>query len=179
MFGIGETELAIILIFGFLLFGPDKLPGVGRTVGRALRQFRDAEEGFTKVVQTEVIDPMNKAANGEDADDDLDRDLDDVNTNASDATSAATPKESFAERKARMEAERKAAGSDTPAAEPQAVDADSDADLDEGSPEASAPDAQEDPEAARRSIAALYGLDDDLPDTENTDATDGEEVGSE
>ena len=41
--GIGGTELAIILIFGFLIFGPDRLPAMGRTIGRALRQFRQAE----------------------------------------------------------------------------------------------------------------------------------------
>ena len=39
MFGIGETELALILIFAFMIFGPDKLPGMGKTLGRALRQF--------------------------------------------------------------------------------------------------------------------------------------------
>jgi TatA/E family protein of Tat protein translocase len=42
VFGIGSNELFLILLFGFLLFGPDKLPGVGRTVGRAIRQFREA-----------------------------------------------------------------------------------------------------------------------------------------
>lgn len=61
MFGIGETELVIIVTFAFLLFGPDKLPGMGRTIGRVLRQFRDAQEGFTEVVQSEVIDPLNEA----------------------------------------------------------------------------------------------------------------------
>ena len=63
MFGIGETELALILIFAFLIFGPDKLPGMGRTIGRMLRQFREAQEGFTEVVQTEVMDPLNNAMN--------------------------------------------------------------------------------------------------------------------
>lgn len=61
MFGIGEAELVIIVTFAFLLFGPDKLPGMGRTIGRVLRQFRDAQEGFTEVVQSEVIDPLNEA----------------------------------------------------------------------------------------------------------------------
>ena len=55
MFGIGETELFIIILFGFMVFGPDKLPGAGRTIGRALRQFRTAQQGFTKVVQTEIV----------------------------------------------------------------------------------------------------------------------------
>ena len=58
MFGIGNQELFLIILFAFLLFGPDKLPGMGRTIGRALRQFRTAQEGVTKVVQSEIIDPI-------------------------------------------------------------------------------------------------------------------------
>lgn len=64
MFGIGDTEFLLIIIFAFLLFGPDKLPGMGRTIGRGLRQFREASDSVTKVVQSEVIDPMTKAATG-------------------------------------------------------------------------------------------------------------------
>ena len=94
MFGIGETEFALILIFGFLLFGPDKLPGMGRTIGRGLRQFREAQEGLTKVVKAEVIDPINDAANGvpskRGAVDDDDADLPDE--------SDRKPTETFAER---------------------------------------------------------------------------------
>ena len=60
MFGIGETELVIIVVFAFLLFGPDKLPGMGRTLGRVLRQFREASDGFTEVVQTNIMDPASE-----------------------------------------------------------------------------------------------------------------------
>ena len=59
---IGGTELVIILVFAFLLFGPDKLPQMGHTIGRALRQFRQTQEKLTNVVQTEVVDPMAAAA---------------------------------------------------------------------------------------------------------------------
>ena len=62
MFGIGDQELFLIILFAFLLFGPDKLPGMGRTIGRALRQFRTAQEGVTKVVQSEIIDPIQNVA---------------------------------------------------------------------------------------------------------------------
>ena len=57
MFGISETELVLIVLFAFMIFGPDKLPGMGRTIGRALRQFKNAQEGFTEVVQTNIVDP--------------------------------------------------------------------------------------------------------------------------
>lgn len=58
MLGIGGTELAIILLFGFIVFGPDKLPQMGRTIGRAIRQFRNAQEEMNKVIRTEVYDPL-------------------------------------------------------------------------------------------------------------------------
>ena len=61
MFGIGETELVLIVLFAFMIFGPDKLPGMGRTIGRALRQFKNAQEGFTEVVQTNIVDPAAEA----------------------------------------------------------------------------------------------------------------------
>ena len=44
MFGIGGLELFLILLFGFLLFGPDKLPAIAQTVGKAIAKFRSAQE---------------------------------------------------------------------------------------------------------------------------------------
>lgn len=108
MFGIGEGELAIIVVFGFLLFGPDKLPQMGRTIGRAIRQFRETQEKMTAVVQSEIIDPVSEAASAPvkpkktAVDDDSDAD--------DDAADAAAPakKETFAERRARLAAEKAA-----------------------------------------------------------------------
>jgi colicin import membrane protein len=51
-------ELAIILIFGFLIFGPEKLPQVAKTAVRFVQQFRNAQEQMTKVIQKEVVEPM-------------------------------------------------------------------------------------------------------------------------
>lgn len=107
MLGIGSTELVIILVFGFLLFGPDKLPQMGRTIGRALRQFRETQEKLTAVVQTEVVDPMAAAAKAPKvavAAKDEDADVE-----GSTATEEApVRKETFAERRARLAAERAA-----------------------------------------------------------------------
>ena len=108
VFGIGEGELAIIVVFGFLLFGPDKLPQMGRTIGRAIRQFRETQEKMTAVVQSEIIDPVSEAASAPvkpkkaAIDDDSDAD--------EDAAEAAAPakKETFAERRARLAAEKAA-----------------------------------------------------------------------
>lgn len=117
MFGISETELALIALFGFLLFGPDKLPGMGRTIGRVLKQFRQAQEDFNEVVQTEVINPMNDAVNGTANDNaaqkkaqglhDALSDDADIADDADEASSEpVVRKESFAERRARLEKEK-------------------------------------------------------------------------
>lgn len=158
MFGIGEGELAIILVFGFLLFGPDKLPQMGRTIGRAIRQFRDTQEKMTAVVQSEIIDPVTEAASAPvkpkkaAADDDSDADEDVAET------AAPAKKETFAERRARLAAEKAAsegsvegegAAEETEAegaeAEPAAVEA---VEL--------APAAEPDPEPAEPTTADLY-----------------------
>lgn len=108
MFGIGEGELAIIVVFGFLLFGPDKLPQMGRTIGRAIRQFRETQEKMTAVVQSEIIDPVSEAASAPVkpkkavVDDDSDADEDAAET------AAPAKKETFAERRARLAAEKAA-----------------------------------------------------------------------
>lgn len=44
MFGISGVELLIILIFGFIIFGPDKLPQVAKTIGRAIAKFREVQQ---------------------------------------------------------------------------------------------------------------------------------------
>ena len=120
MFGIGEGELAIIVVFGFLLFGPDKLPQMGRTIGRAIRQFRETQKKMTAVVQSEIIDPVSEAASAPvkpkktAVDDDSDADKDAAET------AAPAKKETFAERRARLAAEKaasEAAAEDEGAAE--------------------------------------------------------------
>lgn len=130
MFGIGEGELAIIVVFGFLLFGPDKLPQMGRTIGRAIRQFRETQEKMTAVVQSEIIDPVSEAASAPvkpkktAVDDDSDADKDAAET------AAPAKKETFAERRARLAAEKAAseaaaegegAAEETEGAEPAAA----------------------------------------------------------
>ncbi|MFO7264948.1 MAG: twin-arginine translocase TatA/TatE family subunit [Limnochordales bacterium] len=42
MFGIGAMELVVILILALIIFGPSKLPEVGRAIGRSVREFRKA-----------------------------------------------------------------------------------------------------------------------------------------
>lgn len=153
VFGIGEGELAIIVVFGFLLFGPDKLPQMGRTIGRAIRQFRETQEKMTAVVQSEIIDPVSEAASAPvkpkkaaATDDDSDAD--------EDAAEKAAPakKETFAERRARLAAEK--------AASEGAAEGEGAVDEAEGTEPAAAvepePAAEPEPEPAEPTTADLY-----------------------
>ena len=117
MFGIGGFEFFLILIFGFLIVGPDRLPAMAKTVGQAINKFRGAQEEMNKVIKTEVYDPDSKdpfkdplevlekmgSSKGSDAK---------VDAKASSPSSANAAsgerRESFSERKARYEKERAA-----------------------------------------------------------------------
>ena len=160
VFGIGEGELAIIVVFGFLLFGPDKLPQMGRTIGRAIRQFRETQEKMTAVVQSEIIDPVSEAASAPvkpkkaAADDDSDADEDAAET------VAPAKKETFAERRARLAAEKAASEA---AAEGEGAAEESEAEGAEAEPAAAAepavepePAAEPEPELAEPTTADLY-----------------------
>ena len=45
MSGIGPMELAIVLVIALLVLGPKKLPEVGRSVGRGMREFKESLSG--------------------------------------------------------------------------------------------------------------------------------------
>lgn len=99
MFGIGANELFIILLFGFLIFGPDKMPAMAKTIGKAIAKFRNAQAEMSNVLKNEVYNP----------------DSDDPFANPLDALSKMEKKvsredrgESFTERKARYDKQRAA-----------------------------------------------------------------------
>jgi Tat protein translocase TatB subunit len=55
MFGsIGGTELLLILVIALLVFGPRKLPELGRTVGKAMAEFRRASNDFKNTLEREI-----------------------------------------------------------------------------------------------------------------------------
>jgi len=55
MFGnIGFPELLIIMVIALLIFGPKKLPEVGRSIGRALREFRKTSDEIKGKIEEEI-----------------------------------------------------------------------------------------------------------------------------
>ena len=55
MFNLGPLELMVIFVVALLVFGPDKLPEIGRQVGRAIREFRRIQSSF----QTDLRDTFD------------------------------------------------------------------------------------------------------------------------
>jgi sec-independent protein translocase protein TatA len=47
-FGIGPLELIIVLVIALVVFGPKRLPDLGRSLGTGMREFKDSITGSTK-----------------------------------------------------------------------------------------------------------------------------------
>ena len=66
VFGIGMTELMVILVIGLLVLGPKRLPELARSLGRGLAEFRrastDMRREFLDVAEDAKIDPLDLSA---------------------------------------------------------------------------------------------------------------------
>jgi sec-independent protein translocase protein TatA len=51
LFNIGPTELIVILIVALIVFGPKRLPEIGRTLGRSLQEFRRASSDLREQLE--------------------------------------------------------------------------------------------------------------------------------
>jgi sec-independent protein translocase protein TatA len=63
---LGFTEIAFILVIALLLFGPNKLPELGRMVGKGLREFRRASTDLRATIEDEIRD-LERAGSVEDS----------------------------------------------------------------------------------------------------------------
>ncbi|MFH1378917.1 MAG: twin-arginine translocase TatA/TatE family subunit [bacterium] len=56
MFGIGMQELIVILLIALLIFGASRLPEIGRSLGRAINEFKRAGKDASKDIDEENKD---------------------------------------------------------------------------------------------------------------------------
>lgn len=56
MFGLGIPELMVIFVIALVVFGPNKLPDLGRSVGRAMSEFKKAAQEIQDSVKEEMKD---------------------------------------------------------------------------------------------------------------------------
>jgi sec-independent protein translocase protein TatA len=54
MFGLGLPEILVIFVIALIVFGPKKLPDLGRSIGRAMAEFKKASEEFQETVKAEM-----------------------------------------------------------------------------------------------------------------------------
>lgn len=54
MFGIGTSEILVILLIALLILGPKEIPTVARTIGRGLRQLERAKNEFRETIEFEA-----------------------------------------------------------------------------------------------------------------------------
>lgn len=59
--GVGSAEIFILLVLALVIFGPQKLPEMGKSIGKAIREFKSAgdeiKQEITKVTEDIDIDP--------------------------------------------------------------------------------------------------------------------------
>ncbi len=83
MFGIGMTELVVILIFALIFIGPKKLPEMAKSLGKGFAEFRKATQDLK-----DSIDPDNEIGQAKGAFQDMQNDLKTQVTDAVDFTSS-------------------------------------------------------------------------------------------
>ena len=54
MFGIGGTELLVILVVALIVLGPKRVPQIARTLGKAMGEFRKVSTEFQRTLNTEI-----------------------------------------------------------------------------------------------------------------------------
>lgn len=62
MFGLGIPELIVIFVIALVVFGPKKLPDLGKSIGRAMAEFKKAQQEFQESVQAEMKEVQKTAS---------------------------------------------------------------------------------------------------------------------
>lgn len=59
MGNLGFAEMAVIAVFGLLVFGPQKLPEIARNVGGFIREFKSVTSGLTQELRMDIDSERN------------------------------------------------------------------------------------------------------------------------
>jgi sec-independent protein translocase protein TatA len=59
---VGPMELIIVLVIALIVLGPKRLPEVGRSVGKGMREFKDSLSGINQDDDEEDVKPLNQTA---------------------------------------------------------------------------------------------------------------------
>ncbi|MED3624067.1 twin-arginine translocase TatA/TatE family subunit [Neobacillus thermocopriae] len=58
---IGVPGLILILVLALIIFGPNKLPEIGRAFGRSIREFKNAADGITNDIKNEIKEEIKES----------------------------------------------------------------------------------------------------------------------
>ncbi len=64
MGSVGTPEILLILVIALLLFGPQKLPELGKSLGRAIREFKKASSELQETIEREVEEVKRTSGDG-------------------------------------------------------------------------------------------------------------------
>jgi sec-independent protein translocase protein TatA len=56
MFGLGTTEIIVILVIALIIFGPGKLHELGKSLGKSINEFKKATSGVKKEINDAIKD---------------------------------------------------------------------------------------------------------------------------
>jgi sec-independent protein translocase protein TatA len=59
---VGPMELIIVLVIALIVLGPKRLPEVGRSVGKGMREFKESLSGINQDDDEEDVKPLNQTA---------------------------------------------------------------------------------------------------------------------
>jgi len=60
LFDVGMQELIVILVLVLILFGPRRLPEIGRSIGKAVRELKRTTEDFREAIEQEPPEDVRK-----------------------------------------------------------------------------------------------------------------------
>ena len=86
IFGIGLPEIAVIAGIALVIFGPKRLPELGRTLGKTLKGFQSASTEFEREIQKAMAEPeANEEINSDNAKSKEDTLIEDTKDNSKDS----------------------------------------------------------------------------------------------